>query len=280
MTSFNYGTVITLAAAPSSSTTFMGWSGALCSGPSTTCMFTLTAAGSVTATFVPAGPTALLQWPLDGSGTNTGSTAGYALTLTGATYVAGKSGQAASFGSAASYGTVSGSARAVLAAYPQYTISLWVNLSASVSTTSSFLDFDNRSTAPYGGIQLSAFSTTQLSMCVSTTTSSYLTGSCPIFNGPALNSWHNIILRYAGTGTGAGQGAGVDVYIDDVLVKTVANDANNNPVFNAGMLDTLYMGTGGMLLDDVRIYNSVFTVANQCTQIIGGTWNGSACTLP
>ena len=36
----------------------------------------------------------------------------------------------------------------------------------------------------------------------------------------------------------------------------------------------------GLALDDVRVYNSVFTPANQCTQIIGGTWSGSSWTLP
>ena len=65
-----------------------------------------------------------------------------------------------------------------------------------------------------------------------------------------------------------------------MLAFTQANDASNNPVFNPGISDVLYIGTGGLMLDDVRVYNSVFTVANQCTQIIGGAWNGSACTLP
>jgi hypothetical protein len=278
MASFNYGTVVTLTAAPTASSTFMGWSGA-CSGSATTCMLTLTAAASATANFVPAAPTPLLYWPFDGSNANTGSTAGYSVTLNGSSYVAGKVGQAVSLATGG-YGIVSGSARAVLAAYPQYTISFWINLTPSVTTSAAFLDFNNRSTAPYGGIQLGIASASQMSICVATTTSSYLTGSCPVFTSPAASSWHHMILRYAGTGTGTGQGAGVDVYIDDVLVKNVPNDANNNPVFNAGMPDTLYLGSGGMMLDDVRIYNTVFTVANQCTQIIGGTWNGTSCTLP
>ena len=35
-----------------------------------------------------------------------------------------------------------------------------------------------------------------------------------------------------------------------------------------------------MTFDDVRIYNTAFSQADQCTVIIGGTWTGSACTLP
>jgi len=117
-------------------------------------------------------------------------------------------------------------------------------------------------------------------MCAATTTNSFLGGSCGGHPAPATGAWHHVILRYNGTGTGTGQGAGVDVYYDDVLAYTQANDTANNPVFNPGISDALYIGTAGISLDDVRIYNSVFTPANQCTQIIGGTWNGSACTLP
>jgi hypothetical protein len=278
MASFDYGTTVTLTATPTSPSTFTGWSGA-CSGTSS-CAVAATAATAVTATFGVAGPTPLLRWTLDGNATNSGSITGYPLTFNGTvTYATGKAGQAAQFASGA-YGVVQGSARAVLGAYAQYTISFWVNATFAPNTANAFFDFNNRSTAPYGGIQLGYYSATQFTMCVSTTTNSYLGGSCAVFNAPATGAWHHVILRYAGTGTGAGQGAGVDVYEDDVLVKTVANDASNNPVFNSGISDSLYVGTGGISLDDVRIYNSTFTVANQCTQIIGGTWTGTSCTLP
>jgi hypothetical protein len=276
--SFAYGSTVTLTATPTSTSTFAGWSGA-CSGTST-CVVAPTAATAVTATFDVAAPTPLLRWTLDGNATNTGSVAGYPLTLTGAvTYVTGKAGQAAQFASGA-YGMVQGSARAVLGAYAQYTISFWVNATATPNTGNAFFDFNNRSTAPYGGVQLAYSSSTQFSMCVASTTNSYLGGSCGLFSAPATGAWHHVILRYAGTGTSAGQGAGVDVYEDDVLVKTIANDASNNPVFSSGISDSLYIGTGGISLDDVRVYNTTFTVANQCTQIIGGTWNGTSCTLP
>jgi hypothetical protein len=102
-----------------------------------------------------------------------------------------------------------------------------------------------------------------------------------VFAAPAAGAWHNIIIRYAGTGTGAGQGAAVQVYEDDVLTTTVNNDIANNPVFNPGMTDTLSIGVGpGIALDEVRIYNLAFSVAEQCTVVIGGTWTGTACTLP
>ncbi len=276
MASFNAGASVSLTATPAAGSVFAGWSGGGCAGTAP-CTFTVNAAVSVTAAFNPA---PLLYYALEGGGTNTGSVAGYPLVFNGTvSTVAGKVGSAAQYSSGA-YGTVQGSARAVLAVYPQYTISLWVN-SSSPNTSNSFLDFNNRTTAPYGGLQLSYLSATQFSMCVATTTNSFLTGSCPVFAAPAGGAWHNVIIRYAGTGTAAGQGAGVQVYEDDVLTTTVANDSANNPVFGAGMPDTLSIGVGpGIALDEVKIYNVAFSVADQCTVVIGGTWTGTACTLP
>jgi hypothetical protein len=51
ITVFDYGTTVTLTAAPASGSVFAGWSGATCSGTATTCIFTLTASVTVTAIF-------------------------------------------------------------------------------------------------------------------------------------------------------------------------------------------------------------------------------------
>jgi len=66
---------------------------------------------------------------------------------------------------------------------------------------------------------------------------------------PAAGAWHNVILRYAGTGTGAGQGANVEVYGNNVLIQTIPNDVMNNPVFSFGIYDTLSIGTGGVAFE-------------------------------
>jgi len=254
--------------------TFSAWSGD-CTGNTSTCEVTMSDARNVTATFV----RPLLYWPLDVDGSNIGTQAGYAVTLSGTvSFVTGKFGKAAQFDTGA-FGQVAGSARAVLSAYPQYTISIWVN-TTTPNTLNSFFDFNNRTSSPFGGIQLSYFSATQFSVCAATTTTSFLTGSCPIFSAAPTGAWHNLILRYAGTGTGSGQGAKLEIYEDDVLTLTVANDAANDPIFNMGMSDRLFIGTGGIALDDIAIYNTTFTVAQQCTTVIGGTWTGTSCALP
>jgi len=253
---------------------FSGWSG-ICTDDTSTCAVTMSGARNVTATFL----RPLLYWPLDGTGANVGSQDGYALTLNGSvSFVTGKFGRAAAF-AAGAFGQAAGSARAVLGAYPRYTISMWVNTTAP-NTRNSFLDFNNRFTAPFGGIQLSYASATQFSICAATTSNSFLTGSCPYLSAPSTGAWHNVILRYAGTGTGAGQGAKLEIYEDDVLTLTVSNDAANDPIFNTSIPDTLFIGTGGITFDDIAIYNTTTTVEQQCTAVIGGTWSGTNCTLP
>jgi hypothetical protein len=224
------------------------------------------------------GPTPLLRWTFDGDGTNTGTVAGYPLSLTGAViFVAGKFGQAAQFGAGA-YGMVQGSARAVMGVYPQYTISFWVNATSSPDTAQPLFDFYNRTTAPFGGIRLGYASSALLSRCVATSTNKELVCVKDTFS--EAGRWRNMIIRYAGTSTTSGGGAPVEIYYDGHIAARDPNDANNDPVFNPGISDALYIGAGGIMLDDVRIYNTVFTTADQCTEVIGGSWDGTACTLP
>lgn len=225
----------------------------------------------------PTGPTPVLYWSMDNNVNNTGALVGYALTTpAGISYATGKSGQAASYASG-QYAYVDGM-HASLTTYAKVTIGFWMKEPGNVSSAS-FFDCNNRTTAPYGGMQL-GLTSTSVSACVSTTTNSFLSGACNGFTAPSANTFHHWIIRYDGAGTGAGQGAATDIYIDDVLVHTRANDANNNPVWNPGAPDRLYLGVPGALLDEVKIYNQVFSVADQCTYVVRGTWTGSSCTLP
>lgn len=219
----------------------------------------------------------ILHYTFDSTSANSGTTAGYGVTYTGsASYATGKVAQAVTYG-AASYGRVA-SAPSVLGVYPQYTISFWA-FTSTQPTDAILLDVNNRYTAPYGGIQL-AQQGTNIDVCVSSTSNQYLGGSCLGFPAPSAGAWHNYIIRYAGSGLGAGQGAGVDIYVDDVLVHSRANDAANDPVFNNSILSTLQLGAYPFSVDEVRVYNQVFTVAQQCTTVLGGSWTGSSCTLP
>jgi hypothetical protein len=225
-----------------------------------------------------AGPTPRLYWTMDGNVNNSGSLSGYTLTTPASIgYAAGKFGQAASFASG-QYSYVDGMHQS-LATYAKVTIAFWMKEPGNVAG-SAFLDNNNRQTSPYGGIQL-GLTNTSVSLCASTTSNSYLSGGCNGFTAPSANTWHHWIVRYDGAGTGAGQGAPVEIYIDDTLTYTRPNDAANDPVWTpTGAPDRLYLGVSNAQLDDVRIYDQVFTVAEQCTYLVRGTWTGSSCTLP
>jgi hypothetical protein len=219
-----------------------------------------------------------LWYSFDGTGANSGTLTGYSLSTFGTTsFVAGKFGLALQFGTGG-YATVTGM-RALLGAAAQATIAFWMYQSAQLSAQA-FWDDDNRQTAPYGGVQLGQ-TAGQISVCASTTSNAFLGGSCNGFASPSVLAWHHWLIRYSGTGTGAGQGGPVEIYVDGALVHTRANDVSNDPVFTAtGIPDAMTIGGNGGIMDDLRIYSRTFTQAEQCTRIIGGSWSGSACTLP
>jgi hypothetical protein len=254
--------------------------GALADGPLIDGSFIADAALPVDAGSADAapGPMPVLYWSMDNNVSNTGTLPGYALTTpAGVGYGTGKFGQAAAF-AGGQYSYVDGM-HASLDTYAKITIGFWMLEPGNVAG-SSFLDCNNRSTAPYGGVQL-GLTNASVSLCVSTTSNSYLSGGCNGFTAPSANTWHHWILRYDGTGTGTGQGGVTQIYVDDVLVHTRANDSANNPVFTpTGAPDRLYLGVPNASLDDVRVYNQVFTPAEQCTYVIRGTWNGASCALP
>jgi hypothetical protein len=225
----------------------------------------------------PSGPVPTFHWQMENSTVNTGSVSGFTLvTPANVSYGAGKIGQAVVFGGG-QYSYVEG-VRAQFSTYADMTIGFWLREPGTIAS-SSVWDCNNRGTSPYGGVQL-GFSSSSVSLCVSSSSSSFLGGSCNGFTAPSANTWHHWIIRYDGTGTGAGQGGATQIYIDNVLVHTRANDANNNPVWNPGIPDRMTLGTPGVSVDDLRIYNQVFSVADQCTHVVRGTWTGSSCTLP
>ncbi len=218
------------------------------------------------------------HWTFDGNTNNTGSVTGFALqTPAGINYVTGRIGTMAGSFASGQYSNVAGM-RAQLGTYAKVTFAWWQQDPGNASSVA-ILDDNNRSTSPYGGVQL-GFSGSTTSLCVSTTTNAFLSGSCGGPNSPSANAWHHWIIRYDGTGTGTGQGGPTDIYVDDVLLYSRANDSSNNPVFTSAIPDTFTFGAPGFVVDDLKIFDQTFDVATQCTGVIGGTYSGSTCTLP
>jgi hypothetical protein len=195
------------------------------------------------------------------------------LTTVGVTYVTGKLGQAAQI-SASGYQYTAG-ARATIGTYAQGTISMWIH--DYVASGGIFMDFDNRSTAPYGGIQLFPGAGSTAGLILSSTSLSYVPAGNPnTVNIGASGAWHNLIMVYNRDNSSHN----FEVWIDGVLSSSITNNNAASTIFNSSQSDQLTVGQTSMTIDDVRIYNQVFTQAQQCTVVIGGTWTGTACTLP
>jgi len=223
------------------------------------------------------GPQPRLWWKFEGNTNNSGSVNGFALaTPAGISYVAAKVGMGVSF-SSSQYANVTGM-KNVLGMYGAVTIAFWLKEPGNVNGVAMWDDI-NRTASPYGGVQI-GLSNNTVSLCVSTTSNSLLSGSCGGPGEPVANTFHHWIIRYNGTGTSAGQGGVTEIYVDDVLVYTRANDSANNPVFTTAISDTMTIGVPNGVMDDLRIYDQVFTQAEQCTYIIGGAYAGTTCTLP
>jgi hypothetical protein len=117
-------------------------------------------------------------------------------------------------------------------------------------------------------------------LCAASTTHSLLGGSCQSATGPSANVFHHWILRYDGTSaTATNGGAPVDLYVDGNSFLTQAN-ASSEPVFSSAIPDVITIGTAGVALDELVIYDQVFDLQTQCTQIVGGTFANGTCTPP
>jgi hypothetical protein len=221
-------------------------------------------------------PTPKMRWTFENNLNNTGTATATLTSLGGNSYVAGKVGQAISFGNNQVAAVTS--MRATFGTYGKVTVAYWLKEPGNLQVAN--WDCNNRTTSPYGGVQI-GFNGPLANVCVSTTSNAFLGGSpCPSFTAPSSNEWHHWIIRYNGTGIGTGQGGPTEIYIDGALVKTIANDTSNNPVWTANIPDTLYAGGPGTQLDEFQVWDQVFTVAEQCSLIVGGTYANGICTPP
>jgi len=224
----------------------------------------------------------LLRYSFDGNANNAGTLPGHDGTATSVTYPEGRFGSAIKFDGTASTGATLTGTAAVFATAFKWTISLWYKEDAPPKSESLLWSFRgsspgagsrNRGWHTYHGVGVPGAS-------VLTTCSD---GGCFSFSTPATGAWHNIIYRY--DGVSASVGAPVEIFVDGALEGSLAN-GSAIPLTAAGVTDfrlgnfTGVEGPSLFYLDEFRVYNQVFTVAQQCTDIIGGTWTGESCTMP
>jgi hypothetical protein len=224
--------------------------------------------------------TPLLRYRFEGSAVNSGAVGGYAGTATAVTYPTGKSGQSVRFDGTAATSVLLPGTATVLGRGGPLTISLWYR--EDVARTNAYLlsfrttmGTDNAGWQSYHGT-----SGTLLTSCSA--------GGCFSFNAGTLGAWHNLTYRYATPG------GPVEFWVDGVLAGTIANPGGSP--LTASYVGDLVLGNSyfGALgnaaaanpsvfwVDELKIYDTAFTPAEQCTRVIGGTWNTAAltCTLP
>lgn len=219
----------------------------------------------------------LLRYQFDGNLNNSGLLSGYTGTATSVTYPEGRFGSAIKFDATAATGAQFPGTAAVFARGSQWTISLWFMEDAPAKAQSLLWEFRAaEGVDSYHGVASSGGDQ------VITTCSD---GGCFSFPNPTLGVWHNVIYRYDGPSTTVG--APVDIYVDGELVGTITNAAAT-PIIGSQVKD-IRMGSEGagavagpsrFYIDEYRVYNQVFTQAQQCTVIIGGTWTGENCVMP
>ena len=202
------------------------------------------------------------------------------------TFVDGLSGRALRFaGTAGSFLQLPGSAAAINP-HPAVTIALWFRDPAGGTGGSSLIDF--RGTVPAPAPPLGAAlgcqtdrlgaSPGQWMTCCGTGTPGI--DACTE-TGYLVDRWHHLILRHAGTSTTAGGGADLQIYLDGRPAGVVA-DPGGTPFFSDLSDDLLLGAYSRLLIDELRVYDRVFSEAEQCTSLLGGSWDGSAraCQLP
>ena len=214
----------------------------------------------------------LLQYRFEGNVDNTGALSGYNGTATSVTYPEGRFGSAIKFdGTSATGATLTGTS-SVFGMGSKWTISLWFRE-----------DVKNAETLLWrfrGSIQgwETYHGVTEPGQRMITCSD----GGCLSFiSDPGL--WHSLIYRYDGVSNTVG--APVAIYVDGVLAGQIDNTAAI-PLVGSGVTDirlgnlTGILGPSVFYIDEFRVYNQVFSIAQQCTDIIGGSWSGTACTLP
>jgi hypothetical protein len=239
-------------------------------------------AGGASTTNTPTGPCSppsspplpLLWYPLDGDARNAGSLGdGYDGVATDLVWVSGKSGQSAEIG--VGWVAFPGTYQVLLSA-PALTIALW-------------LQFDFTSYGPPYmacrslGEGFESYHGVYQNKTVTTCAGHGATGGCGSFDVPDAG-WHHVLYRYASTSPGGY--APLEIYLDGNHAVSITTE--DGGVLFGKYVDDLALGdeAGDFYepthhhVDELRVYDKVFSEEEQCTQIVGGSWCDGECWLP
>lgn len=216
-------------------------------------------------------PLPLLWYPLDGDAKNEGSLGDvYDGVSTDLAWVPGKIGQSAEIG--VGWIDLPGT-HEVLSSVPALTIALWLRFDFTTNGPPylSCRSFDEGFHSYHGAYE---------DMTLTTCAGSGTTGGCGSFDVPDAG-WHHILYRYASISPGGV--APLDVYLDGNQVASITTE-DGGALFGSGIDDIILGRELGQPvdpshhhIDDLRVYDRVFSEEEQCTQIVGGSWCDGEC---
>ncbi len=219
----------------------------------------------------------ILYYPLDTDATNAGSLGN---TYDGAANMVTWDAAEKKFGSGAAQITGTGeitipNTATPLSASSDYTISIWYRGGQAAD-----LMWFRATTEPGGGMHIydALASGPQITMCYSATPDG---GGCGNTGPTTARTWHNVTFRCDGDGLTAPDGCNVDIYLDGELKDSV--NTQGNVVFSPNQAMDLVVGNDSAYkIDEVKIFDTVFSDQGQCAEVWGGTWDGgnTTCTLP
>lgn len=222
----------------------------------------------------------LIRYSFDVDGTNAGGLApDYAAVIGTAAHVAGRYDGAMKFDGSSSGGIRVAGVDTLFEQSNEWTITFWFREDSVVKNTTLFevratdAEGHDRGWETYHG----AYPDAVLTTCSA--------AGCASFAAP-VGYWHNIVYRYSAPSTSTG--GPVEIWLDGALAGTLPN-ANGVPLMThvSPELRLGYYGPygangqyGTYAIDEFRVFDRVFTPAEQCTVVSYGSWNGSSCTVP
>jgi hypothetical protein len=98
--------------------------------------------------------------------------------------------------------------------------------------------------------------------------------------------WHHLLYRHEASPEGS---SSLEIYVDGNLATTVTN-ADGTDAFGSGQMLDVYLGyshdpsgwSAGTrhIVDELVVYDRVFSAEQQCIGILRGQWCGGRCVLP
>ena len=191
-------------------------------------------------------------------------------------YAEGLCGDAADFSGAAASEIVIPDTVTPLSSSFEYTIGLWFREDfEQLGTLIDFRAHDGSTTG--GGLLVFDGASDDLTTCASVAPGGS-TGGC---GGIAysLGVWHHLLFRCEGTGLVEPGGCDLEIYLDNVLVDTMTQ--SGRVIFSPDQAQDLIVGgnDSAFIVDELRIFDTVFDLQGQCEEVMGGTWADPECGI-